>query len=146
MRPPVCTLEKYDDAKCAGCGDETVPRPYYGFANSHTYKGKTKISVWACCEACYQNEQAIEDADRQGLRYTEIIASTNENAWNGKRCLCGAVRLVRLGFCVQCSRAHRMLDKAAAEARLVGKLLKELRAEVKTQQKAEVNQLTTMES
>lgn len=128
-------LERRDYGVCRGCGfpfkDED--RKNYAFADVYSRRGRAFVSVYRCCSACQAVDAAIEEADEQQRRYTGICAGLNGNAYNGERCLCGCVKLVRLDACIQCSRAQRMLTKAQAESRLITKLLKELRAEVKEQ-------------
>lgn len=87
------------------------------------------------CENCYHYDDAEIEAKDKGYRFTPIGTGLTENGYYDQRCMCGAVMHARLGFCVQCSRDTRMLEAKAKEARLLNKILTDLRREIRTQKK-----------
>jgi hypothetical protein len=132
MMPDV-EIIKHDRAHCGACdGAPAVGR--YAFASTSTKRGRTTVSLYSACDVCADRDMAHAEAESEGWRFTEIgvgVRGDERTYYNGHRCHCGAVTLAIPGSCVRCWRDSRMLDKAAAQSRMISRLLKELRSEIK---------------
>lgn len=130
------TRHSYDC--CAVCGGE--------FGDSHRYAWVTAckggIHVWRCCHVCAETDEAICEAVADSRRFTKIALGLFGGSYNGNRCACGAVSLERLRYCIKCSIAKRMLDRASFESKLITKALRELNREIRAQKRANDDSLT----
>ena len=134
-------------AHCEDCGvpiSETKPRWIVTVETNRDRDGCfARVSYWQACGTCSEMDALIQEAVAANLRFTEIgigVRGSGITSTGGDRCLCGSVRLASLNHCIACNRASRMLDKAGAESRLIGKALKELRAALKQRTKEESNE------
>lgn len=131
-----CRLEKFEHDACNGCGEPiTNENRAWAFGSARKDRhGNLLIQVLSSCKSCASMDEAIREAEDSCARVTLIGVGPvdgGRNFYNGNRCVCGAVSLAYSGHCVQCSRAHRMLDKAQSEARLMAKAIRELNSTIK---------------
>lgn len=130
---PNVEITKYDRPTCHGCGSESS-HGRYAFASTSRKRGCTMVRLYAACDLCADIDTAHAEAEAEGWRHTLIgigLRGDDRDYYNGYRCHCGAVTLALQGSCVRCWRDSRMLDKAAAQSRMLSRLLKELRSEIK---------------
>lgn len=131
-------LIKAEREDCESCGRKE--EGYFGNAYIRETKSKREIIIFPLCKVCFENDSAIAEADSEKRRYTNIgTGSKGIYCYNGNRCECGAVTHANLGYCIKCSIAVRMIGKIEAEKRFINKMLKELRAEIKSKLKESEN-------
>lgn len=142
MMAPI--IKKIDHGVCRGCGESVEPeKKTFGFPETQTTKKVQVVYLFMCCAECQAMDLAVAEAEEESRRYTLVgIGIDGRDFYNGSRCLCGAVTHAIRGTCIRCWRASRMLEKVDAENRLFSKMLKELRAEIRTQKKEIADQLT----
>jgi hypothetical protein len=132
-------INRYSSPACHICNRDVSlhDHPRWGNGSIGVYRGKTVVSFVQLCDSCADMDLAVSSAERDQLRFTRIGCGVDGiSSYSGNRCICGAVTHERLGYCIECWKAHRMLDKAQAEARLISKALTELRKQIKTTQGA----------
>ena len=130
-------IERHDYEYCAICaksfGQDDIG--IWGDPDFTAYPKFSLLRLWRICECCQHYDTASVEADKEGWRFTAIGTGINVEGMNPMRCMCGAVTHAYLRFCVQCSKETRMLSKKEKEARLLHKVLVELRREIRTQKK-----------
>ena len=128
------TLIKHEDSLCGDCG-----RPeegYFGAPYVVQRKKRREVHVYSLCKICFEVDAACAEAEANDVRFTAIGTGVDGIASpQGNRCACGAVMHAMLGYCIQCSKDYRMLSARQAEYKFINKLLKELRAEIKSKAK-----------
>ena len=103
-------------------------------------RGVNEVHVYSLCKICFDMDLAISEAHSEQLRFTEIgVGIDGINSYNGNRCACGCVTHTFLKRCIQCSKDHRMLTAMQQEKKFIDRLLKDLRAEIKSKQKENQN-------
>lgn len=98
------------------------------------------MHVFSLCRICFDMELAISEAGVDGRRFTSIGVGTDEiGSEYGRRCVCGCVTHSTLGMCIQCSKDNRMLTAMEAQKKFTDRLLKELKAQIKSTLKENQN-------
>lgn len=138
-------VERHDYGRCTVCGQslESSENVIWGDPDFIARPKFSLLRLWRICECCQHYDTASVEADKEGWRFTAIGTGINEEGMNPMRCMCGAVTHTALRLCVQCSKETRMLSKKEKEAKLLHKVLVELRREIKTQKKRLEETLTT---
>ena len=134
----ITELIKHESENCRDCG--RAQEGYFGspWVRNLTgkHEGRRQVHVYSLCSCCFQTDSACAEAEANDIRFTAIGTGIDGiESPLGARCPCGCVTHAYLGLCIQCSKNERMLTKAQAEAKLIDKLLKELRAEIRFQKK-----------
>ncbi len=138
MIPMTTVIEKRESDVCRDCGRES--EGYFGSPWVYEKKNKREITIFSLCKHCFQNDAACAEAEAEGVRFTAIgVGIVGIYSPLGDRCFCGAVTHALLGFCIKCSKDQRMLSKKEGEKKLLDKLLKNLRFEIKEKVKESKN-------
>lgn len=120
--------------KCYGCGKDIIGEPKYSYTYVQQRGQHREISVFSCCQSCAFAQDAIDEAEAEGRRFTKITVGFAPDH-DGGRCICGGVILDSLSSCIKCSVAYRMLSRAQFNQRLLASALRELKSEIKEQKK-----------
>ena len=124
---------------CVGCGLE----PGEGLYAFFCHQNKNTITCMQCCASCFEMDAAIVDAIANDRRFTEIGVGNpfgGQAFYNGARCLCGSVSHVNLRGCIRCDMDERMLGKKQKEAKLMSKMLVDLRRSIKDLKKLSIKE------
>lgn len=141
---PVCvTTHKTMLENCYCCEtvlDETSGQHWLVRRYEQAKKSRIDFKLFQVCRPCEEAEQACDEAEADGRRFTQVgVGVYGSYSFGGDRCVCGAVTVTALAFCVQCSKRSRMLGKLQAEQKQIAGLLVQLRREARNKQKELTN-------
>jgi len=142
-------IEKESSKCCYGCQIRFFEgeRVAFGFPEITGKTNKKICTIHSCCEQCFYMDIAVREAAEERRRFTKVGVYpswwrtrelyANHDCTGDERCLCGAVTLMNYennsnnSFCVKCSILHSRLGKMDAERKIITKMLRELKREIK---------------
>lgn len=124
------SVKKYPKSECFYCS-RSIEKSIDGYF-SPSGAGSGLAHLVQVCAECFRNEEAINEADCMGWRYTLVGVGTKEyECYCGPRCPCGAAIHHDLGWCIKCWKESRMLSREEAEVNLNKRLIKQIKEHVK---------------